>query len=189
MVVRTTVPRLALEVKGKLEAAQHAQLVSTLLGTLTGSGTPEAPAQNRQAYCRLFRPAAAPSAVDALEQTILQMAVRGLLVLKDPSDEPASVLLRKIRAKKNRLILEGRIKYDKPFQPIADEKKPFELPVKWEWVHLERITARLSKWCFQSWRCGQIADEFVKTDRHQKVFLPPRVKFLLPRQILKVSTP
>ncbi|MEO6320506.1 MAG: restriction endonuclease subunit S, partial [Polaromonas sp.] len=119
----------------KLEAAQHARLVSTLLGTLTVSETPEALAQNWQRIAAHFDLLLdRPQAVDALEQTILQLAVRGLLVPQDPSDEPASVLLQKIRAEKDRLILEGKIKRDKPLAPIADEEQSFELPVGWAWV-------------------------------------------------------
>ena len=75
-----------------------------------------------------------PQAIDALEQTLLQLAVRGLLVPQDPTDEPASVLLQKIRAEKDRLIAAGQIKRDKPLPPITDEEKPFGLPVGWEWV-------------------------------------------------------
>nr|MBP9673428.1 restriction endonuclease subunit S [Ottowia sp.] len=66
----------------------------------------------------------------------LQLAVRGLLVPQDPTDEPASALLQKIRAEKDRLIATGQIKRDKPLPPITDEEKPFELPVGWEWVRL-----------------------------------------------------
>ena len=55
-----------------------------------------------------------PEAIDALEQTLLQLAVRGLLVPQDPTDEPASALLQKIRAEKDRLITTGQIKRDKP---------------------------------------------------------------------------
>ena len=77
-----------------------------------------------------------PEAVEALEQTILQLAVRGLLVPQDPTDEPASVLLQKIRTEKNHLIAQGKIKRDKPLPPITDEEKPFELPKGWEWMRL-----------------------------------------------------
>ena len=130
----------ALEAKGKLEAAQHTQLVSTFLGTLTGSDTPEALAENWQRIATHFDLLLdRPQAVDALEQTVLQLAVRGLLVPQDPSDEPASVLLQKIRTKKDRLILEGKIKRDKPLPPIAEEEKPFEAPAGWEWVPIEML--------------------------------------------------
>ena len=127
----------ALEAKGQLEAAHHAQLVSTLLGTLTASTTPEELADNWQRVAQHFDLLLdRPEAIDALEQTLLQLAVRGLLVPQDPTDEPASALLQKIRAEKDRLIATGQIKRDKPLPPITDEEKPFELPVGWEWVRL-----------------------------------------------------
>lgn len=127
----------ALEAKGQLEAAQHAQLVSTLLGTLTASTTPEELAAHWQRVAQHFDLLLdRPEAIDALEQTLLQLAVRGLLVPQDPTDEPASALLQKIRADKDRLIATGQIKKGKPLPPITDEEKPFELPVGWEWVRL-----------------------------------------------------
>ena len=127
----------ALEAKGQLGAAQHTQLVSTLLGTLTASATPDELADHWQRVAQHFDLLAGrPEAIDALEQTLLQLAVRGLLVPQDPQDEPASALLQKIRAEKDRLIATGQIKRDKPLPPITDEEKPFELPVGWEWVRL-----------------------------------------------------
>ena len=127
----------ALEASGKLEAQQHAQLVTTLLGTLTQSETPEALADNWQRIATHFDMLLdRPKAVDAFEQTILQLGVRGLLVPQDPTDEPASVLLQKIRTEKDQLIAQGKIKRDKPLPPITDEEKPFELPRGWEWVLL-----------------------------------------------------
>ncbi len=130
----------ALEAKGQLEAAQHAQLVSTLLGTLTASTTPEELAAHWQRVAQHFDLLLdRPEAIDALEQTLLQLAVRGLLVPQDPTDEPASALLQKIRAEKDRLIATGQIKRDKPLPPITDEEKPFELPVGWEWVRMGAV--------------------------------------------------
>ena len=130
----------ALEAKGQLEATQHAQLVSTLLGTLTASTTPEELADNWQRVAQHFDLLLdRPEAIDALEQTLLQLAVRGLLVPQDPTDEPASVLLTRIRAEKSRLIAEGKIKRDKPLSPISEGEKPFELPVGWEWTRLGDI--------------------------------------------------
>ena len=130
----------ALEAKGQLEAAQHAQLVSTLLGALTASTTPEELADHWQRVAQHFDLLAGrPAAIDALEQTLLQLAVRGLLVPQDPTDEPASVLLARIRTEKDRLIAAGQIKRDKPLPPITDEEKPFELPVGWEWVRMGAV--------------------------------------------------
>ena len=135
----------ALEAKGQLEAAQHAQLVSTLLGTLTASTAPDELAANWQRVAQHFDLLLdRPEAIDALEQTLLQLAVRGLLVPQDPTDEPASALLQKIRAEKDRLIATGQIKRDKPLPPITDEEKPFELPVGWEWVRLGALIELVS---------------------------------------------
>jgi type I restriction enzyme S subunit len=130
----------ALEAKGRLEAAQHAQLVTTLLGTLTESDTPERLAENWHRLATHFDLLLdRPQAVDALEQTILQLAVRGLLVPQDPTDEPASALLKKIRLEKDRLIAAGQIKRDKPLAAIGEEEQPFGLPVGWEWVPIETL--------------------------------------------------
>ena len=132
----------ALEAKGQLEATQHAQLVSTLLATLTDSETPEALADNWHRIATHFDLLLdRPESVDALEQTILQLAVRGLLVPQDPQDEPANELLKKIRAEKDKLITEGKIKRDKPLPPIAEDEQPFALPPGWEWVRMGAIGA------------------------------------------------
>jgi type I restriction enzyme, S subunit len=122
----------ALEAKGQLEAAQHAQLVQTLLGALTASATPDELADNWQRVATHFDLLLdRPEAIDALEQTILQLAVRGLLVPQDPKDEPGSVLLQKIRTEKDRLIAEGKIKRDKPL-PALEEEVTLDLPNGWE---------------------------------------------------------
>jgi len=127
----------ALQGSGQLVAQQHAQLVNTLLGTLTQSETPEALNEAWQRIATHFDVLLdRPSSVDAFEQTILQLAVRGLLVPQDPTDEPASVLLQKIRTEKDHLIAQGKIKRDKPLPAITDEEKPFELPQGWEWARL-----------------------------------------------------
>ena len=83
--------------------------------------------------------ATAPGGVARLRELILTLAVQGKLVPQDPADEPASLLLQKIRAEKDRLIAEGRIKRDKPLAPIADEEKPFGLPAGWEWSTLAKV--------------------------------------------------
>lgn len=127
----------ALETKKQFDTTQHAQLVQTLLGTLTDSTTPEELAAAWQRVATHFDLLLdRPEAVDALEQTILQLAVRGLLVPQDPTDEPASVLLQRIRAERDRLIAMGKIKRDKLLPPIADEEKPLEIPIGWELVRL-----------------------------------------------------
>ncbi len=89
--------------------------------------------------------ATAPGGVARLRELILTLAVQGKLVAQDPKDEPASELLKKIRAEKDRLIAEGKIKRDKPLAGIAEEEKPFELPVGWEWVQTWRPLASINR--------------------------------------------
>lgn len=170
----------ALEAKGQLEATQHAQLVSTLLGTLTASTTPEELAAHWQRVAQHFDLLLdRPEAIDALEQTLLQLAVRGLLVPQDPTDEPASALLQKIRAEKDRLLATGQIKRDKPLPPITDEEKPFELPVGWEWGRLEQLSIAIVD-------CPHSTPKFVESGRlcldtnsfKQGVLLPHKLRFV-----------
>ena len=78
-----------------------------------------------------------------LRQKILDLAIRGKLVPQDPNDEPASVLLERIRAEKEQLIKEGKIKRGKK-STTADkphyEQVPFEVPSSWEWTTLGEIS-------------------------------------------------
>ena len=98
-----------------------------------------------------------------LKNSILQMAVQGKLVPQDPNDEPASVLLERIRAEKERLIKEKKIKREKnpsvifkgadntPYEKIGDEVRsladevPFDIPDSWEWVRISSIAALVTK--------------------------------------------
>jgi len=74
-----------------------------------------------------------------LRQSILQEAVQGKLVPQNPNDEPASELLKKIKAEKEKLIKEGKIKKEKPLPEIKTEEIPFEIPKNWKWVRFEEI--------------------------------------------------
>ncbi len=91
---------------------------------------------------------------------ILDLAIRGQLVPQDPADEPASVLLERIRAEKEELIKQGKIKRDKKESVIfrgednsyyekigddvrcIDEEIPFDIPDAWEWVRLENCCSK-----------------------------------------------
>ena len=87
----------------------------------------------------------------ALRQKILDLAIHGKLVPQDPNDEPASVLLERIRTEKERLIKEGKIKKGKKSAKTSDKPHyPFELPKGWEWVTLEDICAKFSTGPFGS---------------------------------------
>ncbi len=74
-----------------------------------------------------------------LKSKVLNLAMRGKLVKQDPNDEPASVLLEKIKGEKAELAKEKKIKKSKPLPPITDEEKPFDIPDSWEWVRLGDI--------------------------------------------------
>ncbi|EJU34941.1 restriction endonuclease subunit S [Capnocytophaga sp. CM59] len=73
-----------------------------------------------------------------LRKTILDLAIRGELVPQDPTDEPASALLERIRAEKEQLIKDKKLKRDKKESEPIDEV-PFELPEGWEWCRLGEI--------------------------------------------------
>ena len=76
----------------------------------------------------------------ALRQKILDLAIHGKLVPQDPNDEPASVLLERIRVEKERLIKEGKIKKPKKSKAACDKPHyPFELPKGWEWTNIEEL--------------------------------------------------
>ena len=79
----------------------------------------------------------------ALRQKILDLAIHGKLVPQDPNDEPASVLLERIKAEKERLIKEGKIKRSKKSAKTSDtphyENVPFEVPDNWVWMTLGEV--------------------------------------------------
>ena len=73
---------------------------------------------------------------DMLRKSILQQAIQGKLTERNPEDEPASELLKRIQAEKAQLIKEGKLKKEKPLPPITEEEIPFDIPESWEWVRL-----------------------------------------------------
>lgn len=75
-----------------------------------------------------------------LRNSILQEAITGLLVPQDPNDEPASVLLDRIRKEKQQLVKEGKLKKkDLEEKPISEDEIPFEIPESWEWSRIGDI--------------------------------------------------
>jgi type I restriction enzyme S subunit len=78
---------------------------------------------------------------EKIRKSILQQAIQGKLTERDrdPADEPASELLKRIRAEKEQLIREGKIKKEKSPPPITEDEIPFEIPENWTWVRLSDI--------------------------------------------------
>ncbi|MCB0472543.1 MAG: restriction endonuclease subunit S [Flavobacteriaceae bacterium] len=74
--------------------------------------------------------------VKQLRQAFLREAMQGKLVPQDENDKPASALLEKIKAEKERLIKEKKIKKQKPLPPITEDEIPFEIPENWVWCRL-----------------------------------------------------
>ena len=104
---------------------------------------------------------------EQLKKSILQWAIQGKLVPQDPNDEPASVLLDRIRAEKAKLVKAGKIKKDKTESSIfrrdnshytvqdgkevsLDDKLPFEIPLSWSWVKLKELLEQASTGPFGS---------------------------------------
>ena len=74
---------------------------------------------------------------ERLKKSILQEAISGRLVPQDPNDEPASVLLAKIRKEKEELVKAGKLKKKDLIEtPITEDEIPFEIPKNWEWCRL-----------------------------------------------------
>ena len=90
----------------------------------------------------------------ALRQKILDLAIHGKLVPQDPNDEPASVLLERIKAEKERLIKEGKIKRSKKSAKTSDtphyENVPFEVPSSWVWCRLDDIVSFQGGYAYKS---------------------------------------
>lgn len=82
--------------------------------------------------------------VKKLRKQLLHDAVQGKLVPQNPNDEPASELLKKINAEKQKLIAEGKLKKEKELPPIKAEEIPFEIPEGWVWCRLGEITTLLT---------------------------------------------
>lgn len=161
----------------------HATLVEVLLATLTDSADADELAQNwariSEHFDSLFT---TEQSIDALKQTVLQLAVMGKLVPQNPNDEPASVLLEKIAKEKEQLIKDKVIKKEKPLSAITDEEKPFKLQTGWVWgrindiAHLKGGFAYKSKefldvGTYQVVRMGNIRPDNLRLDKNS-VYIP-----------------
>jgi type I restriction enzyme S subunit len=127
----------ALEAQAEDSLKAHQTLVETCLATLTNSQTPEVLTQNwtriEAHFDTLFT---TEESLDLLWKTTLNLAIRGDLVLQEPSDQPASELITDIRKTKEVLIAEGNLRKAKALSPIKEEEIPFPLKEGWVWVRL-----------------------------------------------------
>ncbi|MBN8684597.1 MAG: restriction endonuclease subunit S [Chitinophagales bacterium] len=136
--------------------------------------------------------------VKSLRQQLLQDAVQGKLVAQHPEDEPASVLLEKIKAEKEKLIAEKKIKKEKPLPPIKPEDIPFEIPEGWVWCRLGEICDTITKGSSPKWQGVQYVDEdkgilFVtsknvdsfKIDLTKATYVEEKFNEIEPRSILR----
>ena len=105
-----------------------------------------------------------------LRQKILDLAIRGKLVPQDPNDEPASVLLERIRVEKERLIKEGKIKRSKKSSSDTPhyENVPFEVPESWEWTTINDICSKIGSGSTP--RGSNYAEEGIPFFRSQNVY-------------------
>ncbi len=75
----------------------------------------------------------------ALKNKILSLAMQGKLVKQDENDEPASILLEKIKKEKSELLKQGKLKKEKELPPISADEVPYKLPKSWKWVRLGEV--------------------------------------------------
>ena len=130
----------ALEQSGRLADGQHARLTSTLFDALAASESPHALAENWRRVGELFDLLLdRQEAIDAFEQTILELAVRGLLVPQYSFDQPANDLLASIRAEKEPPPYARRIKRELLSQVVGEKIQPFDLPTGWTWARFPEI--------------------------------------------------
>ena len=87
---------------------------------------------------------------EKLKKSVLQEAIEGRLVPQDPNDEPASVLLNRIREEKKQLVKEGKLKKkDLEETPISEDEKPFEIPESWEWCRVGTVAEYINGLAFK----------------------------------------
>lgn len=145
-------------------ASAHAQLVQALLGSLTQSSDATEFAANWQRLAEHFHTlfSTEPS-IDALKQTLLQLAVMGKLVPQDPSDVPACELLKRIAGEKAQLVAQGKIKKQTLFADSLEESKPFEVPEAWEWCRVNDLISIKHGYAFSSAYFCESASPYVLT--------------------------
>ncbi|MFN6368041.1 MAG: restriction endonuclease subunit S [Aphanizomenon sp.] len=129
-----------LEARQKKKRETRILINNAALNKLLTADTPETFTKNWQRISDNFDILySAPENIGKLRQAILQLAVMGKLVPQNANDEPAAVLLERIKKEKERLVKEGKIKKEKSLPAIKDDEIPFDLPIGWEWVRLGEL--------------------------------------------------
>ncbi|MHA4812615.1 restriction endonuclease subunit S [Flavitalea flava] len=118
----------------------HQLLVKNLLVILTrAKGADELRTTWQQLSTHFDTLFCTEDSIDQLKKTILQLAIIGRLVKQNSEDEPAAVLLERIKAEKNKLIIEGKLKKEKDLPPITKNEIAFELAKGWVWCRLADV--------------------------------------------------
>lgn len=139
------------------------------------------------------------SLVTQLRQAFLREAMQGKLVEQNPTDEPASELLARIKAEKKKLIKEKKIRKQKPLPPIEEEEIPFEIPQGWEWCRLGEICDTITKGSSPKWQGVKYVDSIddgilfitsknvdnYKIDLTNPTFVEEKFNYIEPRSILR----
>ena len=134
-----------LEKNRALEAVQHVQLISALAAPLVASeSAPELTKNWRQIAEHFDLFLDRPEAVDELEQAILQLAVRGLLVKQDYRDESAKEILKRIARQKGAMIAQGKARRGKVSRPKSAPDAPRHLPKGWEWTNVDSLCFKVT---------------------------------------------
>jgi len=136
--------------------------------------------------------------VKKLRQQLLQDAVQGKLVEQNKKDEPASELLKKIKAEKAKLIAEKKLKKEKELAPIKPEEIPFDIPENWVWCRLGVICDNITKGSSPKWQGVQYVSEdkgilyitsknvdSFKIDLTKATYVEEKFNQIEPRSILK----
>jgi type I restriction enzyme S subunit len=123
----------------------HAQLVQALLDSLTQASDATDFDTSWQRLAEHFHTLfTTESSIDALKQTMLQLAVMGKLVPQDPNDEPANELLKQIAEEKARLVAKGKIKKQKPIAMLSEKEQAFGIPARWSWARLGDLSVLIT---------------------------------------------
>ena len=161
-------------------ASAHARLVETLLGTLTQSTDAADLAANWQRLAEHFDTLFTTEAsIDALKQTVLQLAVMGRLVTQNPADEPASELLKRITAMRALMESKGDCKKSKPLPPVDNEERHHSIPASWEYVRLQEVCLTITDGTHQTPRYTESGRPFLSAQNVKPFrFMPESFRYV-----------